>query len=518
MKYTITLIMLATMSLSLKAQNQNNGQQQNSSGKGDSCVRSNIFKINSDLRADPKRAKVELDACEELKIITVLDEGDIASFDQSESSQTIAGNIPCKQDGSYTVDYKACKRVAKFYDSVTVAEQAMFATQNVKVNESNIEQNKAVAEASKKGDLQNGAINAAKERNALNKGINENQVKIYRTAFLALSTGLSSWGGSGNSLLKTKFKSLKKSCKTKLNDVQKEVAKMNYKDFSEGECVAIVEKYKGSRLVFRNDDSKDRFTSELGVIFKKVLDAQKRAGINDTIADGLKKAPLPEDIDDTAFDPCMTNANGVECKKNGPRNIKGASFGGTKTDFGANAGANQEFNFDPNGSGGIGSDPLAQGAADTEKVGDVASPFEQAAKDASGILNPAAAASATPGSQSSAPDGGGGGVGGGGSASLGDDLAGAKAEDNSDPDIKTTKVSGNYKSAKGGFQGVKGGSSSDDANPFASLFDDKGEAGGIEEDNSIAADGGVDSGLFQKISKKYGQVQQDKRLDSQNLE
>jgi hypothetical protein len=215
----------------------------------------------------------------------------------------------------------------------------------------------------------------------------------------------------------------------------------------------------------------------------------------------------------------MTNANGVDCKQNGPRNIKGASFAGGKNDFGAGTGTNQEFNFDPTGSGGIGSDPLAPGVSDTEKVGDVASPFEQAAKDASGILDPAAAASVTPGSQNSAPDGGGGGGGGGGgSASLGDDLAGAKAEDNSDPDIKTTKVSGKYKSGKGGFQAVKGGSGSDDANPFASLFDDKGEAGGIEEDDSIAADGGVDSGLFQKISKKYGQVQQDKRLDSQNLE
>ena len=83
-------------------------------------------------------------------------------------------------------------------------------------------------------------------------------------------------------------------------------------------------------------------------------------------------------------------------------------------------------------------------------------------------------------------------------------------------DIKTNKVSGKYKAGGGGYGAVKG--SKDDANPFASMFDAKGEAGGVEEDRSIASDDGEGSGLFHKISKKYGQVQQEKRLDSQNLE
>jgi hypothetical protein len=284
------------------------------------------------------------------------------------------------------------------------------------------------------------------------------------------------------------------------------------------ECKAIVDENKNSNIVFQNNTAKGTFLGLMGTFLQKAAEARRLAGISADVGQRLENSPTSKDVETTVFDPCMTNANGVACKQNGPRNIKGGTFAGSQNNFGTGSGTNQDFNFDPNGIGGIGgSDPLANGS-NPEKVSDISSPFEQAAKDASGILDPAGLADVTAGSQSSAPDGGGGGGGGGGSASLGDDLAGAKAEDNSDPDIKTTKTSGNYKYGKGGFQAVKGGSSGDDANPFASMFDSKGEAGGIEEDRSIASDGGEDSGLFQKISKKYGQVQQDKRLDSPNLE
>ncbi len=87
------------------------------------------------------------------------------------------------------------------------------------------------------------------------------------------------------------------------------------------------------------------------------------------------------------------------------------------------------------------------------------------------------------------------------------------------PILKTNKMTGKYKASKGaGFQAVKAGK--EDANPFSSMFDAKGgEAGGIEEDRSIASDDGSEaSGLFHKISKRYGQVHQDKRIESQNLE
>jgi hypothetical protein len=110
-------------------------------------------------------------------------------------------------------------------------------------------------------------------------------------------------------------------------------------------------------------------------------------------------------------------------------------------------------------------------------------------------------------------------MGGGGGAQLGGDLDGANKEAEKEAQVKATKVSGVYESSGGGgFKAV--GKGKDDANPFASLFDQQGEAGGVEEDRSIAS-GDIDgnaSGLFQKISKRYSQIQADKRIEANNLE
>jgi hypothetical protein len=107
---------------------------------------------------------------------------------------------------------------------------------------------------------------------------------------------------------------------------------------------------------------------------------------------------------------------------------------------------------------------------------------------------------------------------GGGSASVGSDLSGVDKDANKEASIKAKEISGNYASGGGGgYKGVSGGK--DDANPFSNLFDAKSD-GGIEEDRSIASDdpNSASSGLFQKISKRYSQVQADKRIEANNLE
>ena len=507
--------MLAMMSSPLLAENNSNST---SKGFGENCIGSlenSLVKRNQDKQDNKPQAK--LGACEKFNVLAIMNGEPMA---QSDSSATIDGKVQCKQNGGYTMDYNDCKRVSGLYNGVIMAEQAMFATQKIILTESNIKQNKDIEAAKAKGDLQYGAIEAVIERNKLNKKMYDTQAITYSSAVGALSAGIIGW---------QKKRSLGKMCdnKKEFETIQGRVAEtiqgrvagqLLYENFSQVECKAIVDEYKNSNIVFQNNGAKATFLGLIGTFLQKAAEAKRLAGISADVGQRLENAPSSKDVETTVFDPCMTNANGVACKANGPRNIKGGTFAGSQNNFGTGTGTNQDFNFDPNGPAGLGGiDPLANGS-NPEKVGDVSSPFEQAAKDASGILDPAGLANVTPGSQSSAPDGGGGGGGGGGSASLGDDLAGAKAEDNSDPDIKTTKTSGNYKYGKGGFQAVKGGSSGDDANPFASMFDSKGEAGGIEEDRSIASDGGEDSGLFQKISKKYGQVQQDNRLDSQNLE
>jgi len=153
-------------------------------------------------------------------------------------------------------------------------------------------------------------------------------------------------------------------------------------------------------------------------------------------------------------------------------------------------------------------------------IAGVNSPFVDDAKIAKGILDPAGAAQMqATGGAAGGGGAGGGGAGGGGGASLGSDLNGANKDGDKEAQIKTNKVSGTYSQGSGGgYKGV--GKSKDDANPFASLFDAKGSGGGVEEDRSIASGDidGASSGLFQKISKRYNQIQADKRIEAKNLE
>jgi hypothetical protein len=105
--------------------------------------------------------------------------------------------------------------------------------------------------------------------------------------------------------------------------------------------------------------------------------------------------------------------------------------------------------------------------------------------------------------------------GGAGGAALGNDLKGPETPKQND--VKANQVGGAYKFTGG--QGFKAVAASKDNNPFSSLFDSKSQ-GGLEEDRSIASDdiGGKDSGLFMRISKRYGKVQSDKRIEALNLE
>jgi hypothetical protein len=212
---------------------------------------------------------------------------------------------------------------------------------------------------------------------------------------------------------------------------------------------------------------------------------------------------------------CVFNPTDPLCAKPGTR-VPGQSFAGG--DFGFTGdGSNNSFNM------GLENEDSFEVGAETNldgtPVAAINSPFVDEAKKAQGILDPASAAQMQPGSGGGGGGGGAGGGMGGGGASLGSDLAGADADGNKEASIKSSKVSGVYQPAGGGgYKGINKGK--EDANPFASLFDAKGTAGGIEEDRSIAS-GDIDgkaSGLFQKISKRYGQIQADKRIEANNLE
>ena len=520
MKTTMTFILFAMMTSVVMADwnngngNGNNNGNGNGNGKGARCeAQGTLDKLNKERTVGsaevPMNPTKELDQCEKLKIIAIIN-GDEGGYDTSDNTPTMDGKASCRKDGGYTIDYKDCVTVKNLYNAAVLAETGMFAAQKIIQNEKNIKQQKDIAEATAKGDIQYGTIDAVIERNKFNATMNKTQAMTYSTAVTALSAGMIAWKGK---------KFLSKYCSKKLDPkITAKVAKdMGFANFDSAQCSAMAENNKGSP-VFMNDDAKVRFIAELGILIQKAAEAMRRAGIDEAVAAKFENQPKPSGGEGSIdLDPCFSANPPAECKRPGPpRNISAGNFAGSTTDFGSGSGANQDFNFDPDGTSGTGADAAVTGA-NGEKIADMNSPFEKQAKEASGILNPAGAANVTPGG--AAPSGGAGGGpggGGGGSATIGDDLAGADGDDNKDPDIKTNKASGKYKAGGGGFKSVT--NSGTEENPFASMFDAKGEEGGIEEDRSIASDDGEASGIFQKISRKYGQVQEEKRLDTQNVE
>jgi hypothetical protein len=453
----------------------------------------------------------ELDSCEKYSIAAAINGEALSARDER---PTVDRKIICRMNGGYSLDFDDCVRVSKAYNAVIVAEQAMIATQSLRVAETNATQAKEVAQRQSQGDGQNAALEAAKERSQFNAQLYKEQFGVYSTAVSALGAQLARWQGKGP-------KAIKKACEkgkgaSKAKDVVN--TQTGITNYDEKMCASTLDDISSSILVFVNDDARSRFLSESAGFINKALVARRNAGLSENIANEISKTPGIKDDNNTVFDPCLTSANLPECRTDGPRSPTTASFQGAEMQFGA-GGGNQAFDFNPSaGNNNLNQDdPTATGAS-AEKVSDISSQFESAAKAATGILNPAGEASISGGSQSSAPGGGGGGGGGGGSSALSDDLEGADSGESKEPEIKATKVAGKYAaSAGGGFQGIKKGK--EDANPFSSLFDSKSE-GGIEEDRSIAS-GDIDdsaSGLFEKISKRYGQVQQDKRVESQNLE
>lgn len=522
MKNAILFMLLTMTTTSLWAQanyntpgannnNNQNGNNRQQNGRGASCEQ--MLETTKNVKAASTKEFLPTNItganeCEKLAAIAKVQGLDLGSVS---SRPTADGKIVCHQPGGFTTDYASCKKVSLLYDAVLIAEQGMIAAQKLTVDSSNAKANATVTKEIAAGNGQNAAIDATIARNELNAKLFKTQAIAYSSAVGALTASIALW--------KTK-KGFVKACNEVDDKAFLEIEKNmleNYKVvFKKSDCEGLLNSRKESEDVFANNAAKNQFLAAVGAFAMKAADAYKRAGMNEFVADKLKKDTLTEDQTATVLDPCM-NSTAAECANNGGQgSFSTGSFQGNNVEFGS--GSSNGINFgDGTGIGDIAADAPN---GPTDSVADVISPFEDQAKAANGILNPASAATTQAGGGNSPGGGGGaGGGGGGGSASLGDDLAGATADGNKDPDISTNKLSGKYKGGKaGGFQAVAKSGSKDEVNPFASLFDSKGDGGGIEEDRSIASDSGEGSGLFQKISKKYGQIQQEKRIEGQNLE
>ena len=509
-KKTLSILVLMGLSLSAVAQQQQQQPVQQGSGQGSGdqaqmmqmmmaqnsnkgsaaaarCVQTlSTANVQTPGAQEAAVANPEVEKCKGLQAIT----GEL------EGNRVAGGNgIICRQTAGYTLDFKYCEAAANAMSYVIAAEAAMNLQQQVRTDLKNQNIQKKANQAAAVGDLQTGMFDASIESNKHQKSMMQEKMVAYTAAVGALGMTYTKWPSD---------KKIKQQAAEKCGNGVTDKAKCTqYVNGAEGDIVA-------------NSGAKSTLIAKITEYIGKGVAAGIAAGQFDTAAkqvEAAKDTIAPDDAEDVMMERCMFNPTDPVCAKTGNR-VSGATYAPGDFSMGEGSG-NNAFNMTPgtDNFGEIGDEAtLGNGT-----VASANSPFIDDAKKANDILNPAAAANVQPGS---APGGGGGGVGGGGgggSASLGSDLEGADKDGDKAADLKTTKSGGNYSAAGGGgFAAVKGGK--DNANPFADLFGAK-SAGGIEEDRSIAS-GDIDgaaSGLFQKISKRYGQVQADKRIEG-NLE
>ncbi|MGE3611464.1 MAG: hypothetical protein AB7I27_17865 [Bacteriovoracaceae bacterium] len=414
----------------------------------------------------------------------------------SDSYKSVDDKVKCNQAAGYTLDYKHCKKVVQLYNYVVAAEQALNVQQTISTQNLNQKLQGETTVRAAQGDLQGGAIDATIKSNQDLKEKKQQLAAAYSTAVAAFSGALMSWPTD---------KSVKKNCPDEV-------------------CRTAIDKSLAVAKpeVFANDQAKAFFLKTAGDYGVKALKATRDARKLGDIAGKMEQAKQTDlsDGQDVQFNRCLLNAQDPTCKGPGNR-VEGQVYQAGDFSVG-DGGVSNAFNSGSTNDSSFG-DPGATGSSDEgQKIADINSPFVDQAKEASGILNPAPGANSQAGGGGAGAGGGGGGMsgglGGGGGVSLGDDLEGAQNDDKKDPSIKANSISSATTGGGKGFSGIA--KSKDEANPFANLFDAKSEGGGgVEEDRSIASDDKAEgSGLFQKISRRYGQVQADKRIEANNLE
>lgn len=507
---------------------QNNSNQ--TSSKGTECAQlltqvRNLKPIVDPTTQQPKTPEPQIDSVENVKGCAALkmasDKLGLGGLTAGKDTATTTDRrINCVMKAGYTFDWESCKSAVSAYNQVMIAEKVLFAAQGTSLNATQEKAAQDVAQRSTTGDGQAASYDAAIKVNTAKKELNQQQLAAYGLAVAYLGSKLTGWQGKSDSALAKKCNS-SSSQNTRTNapantpativTEQKWVAEEN------ANCAkAMRDAVNFSPAeAFANGDAKAALLSAILEFATKAAQAGVRADQLGNVAKQIADVKAANDeVVDSVIDPCVTNISAPGCVKAGDRVSQNAVVG---DDFQAGEG------FAGNNFGsGTAETPFGEAGelgtpSDLGKVADANSPFADEAKAANGILNPAAAASVTPGG---APGGGGGagggGLGGGGSASLGSDLQG-EDKNTKEKEIDPNKIGGSYSGGGGAkFGAVK--DMKDDGNPFSSLFDGKG-GGGIEEDRSIASDdGGKDSGIFQKISNRYGQIQAEKRIEANNLE
>jgi hypothetical protein len=441
--------------------------------------------------------------CEDLKALTKVAGNSWSSARGPDVEKSTKKSMPgpggvleCKNPAIYTIDYKPCLNILALYSSVIAAEQAMDLQQKIRRDQKDKSINEETARKAAEGDTQEAAYDGMVAKHNHEKSLNSEKMVAYGAAVAALMGAYAMLPSTGDAV---------KKCKSLRQTAPPQNCDQTVNDYPE---------------VIANDDNKAKLATAIAHFLAKAAAAGIAMQEHLNAAKATKKVKKTFDGDvaaDLMIDRCQFNPADPACI-DPSKKVRTKGPGAQSSDFGVGDGSVNSFNLNPEGA------PFGEPGAETD-LGDMNavsspnSPFKGEAEKANGILNPAAAAQVQATGGAGGGFGGGGGGGGAGGASLGNDLEGKK-EASTEPELKTNKVSGIYDSAGGAGYKAIGKGKGDDANPFASLFDQKGPAGGVEEDRSIASDdiGDKDMDLFQKISRRYGLIQADKRIEVNNLE
>jgi hypothetical protein len=451
------------------------------------------------------------------------------SVDDSRDMKPSAdGQIACVKRGGVTQDWSSCLSALGTYNTVVGLEAALMLTQRIRTDQNNARIGQEVQMRTAQGDSQNAAFDAMIETNRQQSAMNQEQAMAFAGAVAMLYSKVRAMPGKNLEALIARCGPPGASQNPTPEALTAIIRTEANKD------TLTVEALKGDARITCSDamsynfrrHQDDLIANEMAKAFfqQKAMEYAGKA-----IAAGIKSQQLSnianrtaqakemtEEEAPTMFDRCVVTPLDPQCAPGPGERIGGGAFssGGLSFEGGM---ANNFGNGLEDGGAGL-TDDLGSLPSTGDSVADVNSPFMDDVKRANDILNPSAAANMQPGSPQNGGAGGAATPAGAGGASLGNDLQGDQSGKNKEKDIDANKASGNYAFGKGGFQGVKP-MREDNKNPFASLFDSKAAGGGVEEDRSIASDsGGRDSGLFKRISKKYEQVQADKRIESKNLE
>ncbi len=476
----------------------------------------------------PPDAATEVKVCRGYEYISNRLSSTLAGYDKTPSQD---GRIFCERKAGVTADYDSCMSALSMYNNIVVAEAAMQLFQGVQTNNVQNQVQRDVNQRASNGDAQNAAYDAQVKTVNSAKALNEQQAAAYAAAVAALYSKVQSWIKEDQSAFTQKAcgQSVPAAQTRGAQNPQVQSTPPTNAPVSElfataaavpsrpADCAPAAERafrqYNG--FVFANKQAKGAFTTAAMLYAAKALQAGIKASQLGNIAKKVEEAKksTEDPYNPATFELCKATPTDPRCGSAGER-VAGSGLGDGGFNFGGDFG-NNAFTPVPTGDEDL-APTTGLGDAGDNRVLDTNNPFTDQAKIANGILDPAAAASIQPGGGQGGGSSGGGAGAGGGTASLGGGTPGVD-DSKKENDIKANKADGKYNIAGGGaFQAIK---PMKEENPFGSLFD--GKAGGsLEEDRSIASGDidGRDSGIFAKISKRYSQVQADKRIEAKNLD